>query len=248
MMTNGDFVRRWTRRSAGIAVLAAWALGAGTFPAVGEALPAPGTARKRPTYTPSEVGAPRTRVAAATRGQGQAGGPCLSVLAPEQTGHTMAAGPTLYWFVAQPFAGPIKLAVTDETQLDPVLELRLDRGAPAGVHEVPLGARKVALRPGIEYEWSVTLVVDPNRPSGDVFASGTIRRVAPVALPRGADDVDRLAALAGQGLWYDAIELASRHIAARPKDPAWRGLRADLLEQQGLTVPAAYDRERAGLQ
>jgi hypothetical protein len=231
-----------------MAILLASILGAGTFAAKGQGTSAPGTARKRPTYSPPEVGAPEIRVAAATRGQGRDRGQYLGVLAPKQIGHTMTASPTLYWYLAQPFPGPVKLVLADDAQVEPVLELQLERGAAAGVHEVPLGEHRVVLKPGTEYQWSVTLVDDPDQPSGNPFASGAIRRVAPVALPKGADDADRLVALAGQGLWYDAIELASRRIAARPKDADWHLMRADLLEQQGLTVPAAHDRESAGVQ
>jgi hypothetical protein len=248
MMTDSGFVQRWTRRSAGIAILSASILGTGIFAAMGQVTSAPGTAKKRPKFNPPDYGSPKIRVTAATRGPGRDRVQYLGVLAPEQVGHTMTASPTLYWYLSQPFAGSVKVVLADDAQVEPVLELQLERGAPAGVHEVPLGEHRVVLKPGTEYQWSVTLVDDPDQPSGNPFASGAIRRVAPVALPKGADDADRLVALAGQGLWYDAIELASRRIAARPKDAAWRELRADLLEQQGLTVPAVHDRELAGTQ
>jgi len=186
-------------------------------------------------------------VAAATRGSGR-DGPHLTLLVPQQIGHTSAASPTLYWYISEPFPRPVKATLMSEEQADPVLELQLDGGVEAGVHALPLRAHDVALQPGVEYEWSVALVVDPDQPSGDIFASGTIRRVAPVKLPTAVDDLDRMTAYAEQGLWYDAIDLAGQHLTARPHDVVWRGMRAALLEQQGLTEPAARDRSLAGLQ
>jgi hypothetical protein len=214
--------RGWTfGRWIGAAVLA-FVVGAGAHPAAAEST-------------------------AAARGLGR-DGPYLTLLVPEQTGHTSEASPTLYWYVSEPFGGPVKATLMNEEQADPVLELQLDGGVEAGFHALPLGERDVALRTGVEYEWSVALVVDPDQPSGDIFASGTIRRTPPAKLPAGGDDVDRLVALAGQGLWYDAIDLAGQHLAARPQDATWRGMRAALLEQQGLAEPAARDRSLAGLQ
>jgi hypothetical protein len=51
-------------------------------------------------YVPPDVGAPPTRTLAATRGLGQT--PLVQVLAPEQTGLTRAAQPTLVWYLGGP--------------------------------------------------------------------------------------------------------------------------------------------------
>jgi hypothetical protein len=242
---------RTFRRAAGVAILAS-VLGTGPSWVLAETKPAPAAARKKPTFVPpnEDLGVPTRVEGGGTRGLGTKG-PYLTLLVPEQTGHTSAASPTLYWYVSEPFPGPVRAALmaADEEEVDPVLEQQLDGGVEAGFHALPLREHDVALQVGVEYEWSVTLVVDPDQPSGDIFASGTIRRAAPPAkLPAGGDDVERLVALAGQGLWYDAIDLASRRIAARPQDATWRGMRAALLEQQGLKEPAAQDRSLAGLQ
>src|SRR5438309_2102478 len=49
------------------------------------------------------------------------------------------------------------------------------------------------------------------------------------------------AALAKDGLWYDAIKAISSKIEASPKDPFYRQQRASLLEQVGLPDIAEYD-------
>lgn len=228
---------RW-QRSAWVAAMLCAAAVAPSPPA--EARPAMAQ-KASPTFVPPDRGAPKTRVAAATRGPGS-NLPHLFLFVPEQTGLTGKASPTLYWYLSRPFSGPIEVALQDEQGIDPVLSLRLDRGADAGVHAVSLAEHGIALEPGVEYEWSVELVVDPMRPSANIHTSGTVRRVVRDDLPRTEDDAARLQMLATNGLWFDAIELSSRLIARHPKDEGWRAARAALLQQVDLDEPAAFDR------
>jgi len=46
------------------------------------------------------------------------------------------------------------------------------------------------------------------------------------------------------GLWYDTIATLSELIDAVPQDALLRQQRATLLDQEGLTEAAAYDRQR----
>jgi hypothetical protein len=218
---------------------------AGVSSALAETKPAAVQARKAPPiYVPPDSGAPVSRVAAATRGPG-GNLPHLFLFVPEHTGLAGKASPALYWYLSRRFSGPIEVALEDERRIDPVLSLRLDRGADAGVHAVSLAERGIALEPGVEYQWSVELVVDPMQPSANVHASGTIRRVVRDDLPRIADDAARLQMLAANGLWFDAIELSSRLISKHPEDEGWRATRAALLQQVDLAEPAAFDRNAA---
>jgi hypothetical protein len=220
------------------------AAAAGVPPVLAETRPAAAQARRAPpTFVPPDSGAPATRVAAATRGPGS-NLPHLFLFVPEQTGLTGKASPTLYWYLSRRFSGPIEVALQDERGIDPILSLRLDRGADAGVHAVSLAEHGIALAPGVDYEWSVELVVDPTQPSANIHASGTIRRVVRDDLPRTGGDAARLDMLAANGLWFDAIELSSRLIARQPQDEGWRAARAALLEQVDLDEPAAFDRGR----
>ena len=254
-MSSSRMGRSMCRLLAGLAACG-WLLGVPAGPvSAEEAKPPPAPAKKAAEhepaktvqYRPPDWKAPKTRVAAATRGL-EDPGPYLTLLVPERTGYTSEASPTLYWYVSERFAGPVQVTLLKERAIEPVLEMRLEHGVEAGVHAIPLRAYKVVLEPGVDYEWSVTLTVDPNRPSTDSFASGTIRRVPQAALPRAVAGADELAALAAHGLWYDAVDLSSRLIQAHPEDVAWRELRAELLEQEGLEEPAAWDRTLAGLQ
>jgi hypothetical protein len=73
----------------------------------------------------------------------------------------------------------------------------------------------VTLEVGVEYQWSIALVVDPEQRSSDIVATGWIERVpAPAATP--ADAVEA----AARGLWYDAIDAASVRAERTPGDAA----------------------------
>jgi hypothetical protein len=87
---------------------------------------------------------------------------------------------------------------------------------------IELARYGVELRPEVEYEWTVTLVSDPAKRSADVITAGWVERIAP---PAGLDVSDP-AALAAQGLWYDAFAKAPE------------ALREALLRDAGL-APAA---------
>jgi hypothetical protein len=225
----------WSARLSLGACILAWA-----FAALADAQPPP-PPKKEPVYVPPEVGAPMTTSAAATRGQASAAvRPVL--LAPAHTGLTSQASPTLYWWLSGDFGGPIELAILDDRRVDSVLEVKLRRGANAGVHALSLAEHRVQLEPGVMYEWSVALVLNPAERSRDIFTSAFIRREAWAGLPRVADRTAQLHAAAREGLWYDAIDLSSRLIADPSATKAARGLRASLLEQVGLREPAAWDR------
>lgn len=226
----------WATRRLGLAAcVSVWAFAAlaGT--------PAPAPPKKAPVYVPPEVGAPTTTTAAATRGR-ESVAPRPVLFAPAHTGLTGQASPTLYWWLSGDFGGPIELALLDDWRIDPVLEVKLARGAKAGVHALALAEHRVELEPGVTYEWSVALVRDPAERSRDIFTSAFIRRVARADLPRTADRTAQLHAAARVGLWYDAIDLSGRLVAERPAERTARGMRAALLEQVGLAEPAARDR------
>jgi hypothetical protein len=190
-------------------------------------------------YRPPLRGAPASRVGGGTRGVDTESW-TLYVLAPEDTGLTTAAQPTLYWFTSQPIRRPVEITLTRPGATRPVLEVTLQGPHRAGVHAIPLARWKVTIEPEAEYEWFVSVVSDPSQRSTDQVAGGTIRRVSPPeglqAPARGAPGA--AAAYAEAGLWYDAVEALSRQIDATPDSRALREQRAALMRQVGLEVPA----------
>jgi hypothetical protein len=193
-------------------------------------------------------GAPASRVGGGTRGTRDAE-LVLCVLAPDHTGLTTLAQPTLYWFVSEPPSAPVEISLLAGDAEKPVLTRTLPASTGAGVHALDLSRLGVTLKPGTEYEWFVSVMHDPAQRSKDVTAGGTIQRVplepairaeASAAGERGSPLV-----YARAGLWYDAIAGLSRLIDRNPRDEALRSQRAALLEQVNLPAAAAYDRAAA---
>ena len=195
-------------------------------------------------YRPPLRGAPARRVGGATRGSGDSD-LVLNVLAPDQTGLTTQAQPTLYWYASRPTNTLIELTLISDTAEVPVLSKNL-LVTPGGVQAIDLVSYGVTLALDTEYEWFVSVVTNTNQRSKDMTSGGTVRRVAPDAAvaARVAAAGERAAPriYAEAGLWYDAIGSLSRLIERSPTDPELRALRASLLDQIGLTAAASADR------
>ncbi len=196
------------------------------------------------TYKPPMRGAPSRRVGGATRGAGTTD-MVLTVLAPDQTGLTTQAQPTLYWYASKPTNTLIELTlISDDAEL-PVLSKSIQL-TPGGVQAINLASYGVTLAPETEYEWFVSVVSDTQQRSKDVTSGGTIRRVAPDPAVQAKVAAAAERAVPGiyaeAGLWYDALGALSRLIERNPDDAALRAARAGLLEQIGLPAAAAYDR------
>jgi hypothetical protein len=116
------------------------------------------------------------------------------------------------------------------------------------MQRVRLADYNIRLAPGVLYKWSVALVIDAAQRSYDVMNAGTIERVELPNQLRGqlahANKMTAASVYATEGLWYDTIAALSELIDTRPQDATLRQQRAAVLEQEGLTAAAAYDRQR----
>ena len=194
-----------------------------------------------PVYKPPMRGAPATRTGGASRGE-QDSGLILSVLAPESTGLTRRAQPTLYWYASKGLAAPLEFTLNDDKSIKPLVEAKANAPRP-GIHALRLN---YTLKPDVEYQWAIAAVADSNQRASDIIASGTIQRVQPpatlAAQLNGASKPQLPFLYAGAGFWYDAIATLSEQIDANPADRDLREQRAVLLDQVGLTTAAAYER------
>jgi hypothetical protein len=206
--------------------------------------PESGTASEaRPTATAAyrlpAVGKPRRRIGGGRRGPGDPL-PELWALVPEHVAQTTSEHPSLFWYLSDTTPGSVafELALIDEGSVEPIVDVRLPAPSAKGLQRIDLRAQGVSLRPRQEYQWSLALVVDPERRSRDVVATGWIERVpAPDSLderlaaagPEGAAGV-----YAESGLWYDALAAIWELGQRSPADAeAQRQLDA-LLAQVGL--------------
>jgi hypothetical protein len=213
-------------------------------PVAGADNSAAGVAATAAVYKPPMRGAPASRVGGGTRGSGAADF-VLSVLAPDHTGLTTQAQPTLYWYASGPSTATVEVTVIAEADELPVLTQNVNLTS-GGVQSFDLAKHGVSLKPETEYEWFVSDVLDPTQRSKDVTSGGTIRRVSPdpAVQARAAAAGERQAPMiyAEAGLWYDAIDALSRLIERHPGDTELHAQRAALLDQVGLPAAASYDR------
>ncbi|MBW2290637.1 MAG: DUF928 domain-containing protein [Deltaproteobacteria bacterium] len=196
----------------------------------------------RPVYQPPKLGKPARTVGGGSRGSKDKV-PALFVVAPEHVGQTASARPSLFYFIDRVPDPSIRVEFTllDEESIEPLVETVLPTPKRAGVHRIRLADHGVKLAAGIEYEWSVSLVLDPNERSKDIVATSWIDRI-----PESGELKSRLASegataavFAEEGLWYDAIGALSDEIDSDPADVQLAEQRADLLRQVGLDTIAS---------
>jgi len=206
------------------------------------------TSQEKPAYTPPRRGAPRTRVGGGTRSGGDQA-VVLQVLAPEHTGLTMQTQPTLYWYASRAIDGNVEFVLTERDAVTPAWRQHIDGGIEAGIQAFSLKNAGLELATGVTYQWSVAVTHRSGQRARDVVAIGTVERIAdaplagtPLANPS-ADPTDQAAALAANGIWYDAIQILCESIHAGTRQEsdsvAMRRYRHDLLEQVGL-LDVAY--------
>lgn len=198
-----------------------------------------------PVYVPPKgLGAPGARKGGAARGSTNEL-IVLSVLAPDHTALSARDQPNLYWFISKPSTAPVEFTLLDERSIYPRLEVRVGKAVEPGLQRVRLSDHGIRLEPGVKYEWTVAVVVDPARRSKDVLAGGVVEYMAlPEEVATRLAREERQAApgiYAWAGFWYDAVASISELIEAAPQDPWLRRQRAALMEQAHLSEVAAYD-------
>lgn len=190
-----------------------------------------------PIYKPPLRGAPGGRVGGAARGTGREEF-ILSVLAPDHTGLTTRDQPALYWFISRPTSSPVEVTVVDPNATDPLLETQLKPPIAAGIHRIKLSDYNVSLKPGVAYQWYVSVVPDSQRRSKDILAGGSVERVTPPADVSSklaqAPKNDAAAAYADAGIWYDAVAALLDMLESSPKDAGLLAQRNALLRQAGI--------------
>ena len=177
-----------------------------------EQAPAEGAAATEiPQYQPPGIGSPKNRTSGGTRGGAAVG---VELLAPaDHMGVTTSAQPTLYWHLTGSTQVRVEFVLRDERSSKPFVERTLPTPAGPGFQAVDLGELGVSLPIGVDYQWSISLVMDDQHRSRDVAATAWIRRVeASTALAeRLAQSGAARAAFvyAENGIWYDAFRSAS---------------------------------------
>jgi len=192
-------------------------------------------------FRPGSRGAPSVRVTGGSRGSGDAT-ITLDVLAPDETGLTTQEQPSLFWYQSKPAQAKFELTLLEENKAKPLLQVKASGSGNAGIQRLKLSDHGLKLAPGIEYQWVVALVTDPDNRSSDLVASGAIKRIEPSAELKAklaqASPASVPGIYAEAGIWHDALASLSDAIDAQPDNKALRDARADLLRQVGLKAAA----------
>jgi len=208
----------------------------------GQKTPKP-TSEKAPAkvrFRPPTQAAPSVRLTGGSRGSGDTRLE-LDVLAPDDVGLTTQPQPSLFWYQSRRANAEFELTLLQENEIRPTLQVFMDRPMEAGIHRLRLSDHGVTLAIGIEYQWVLALVHDPDNRSRDLVSSGVIKRIEPAAeLKRELEQSptgSQAAVYADAGIWYDALAALSDRIEASPEDRLLRDARVDLLRQVGLNAP-----------
>ncbi len=195
---------------------------------------------RRLIFKPPFRGTPtaRARVGGGVRSMNASARPFVVVLSPEFTGLTTRSQPTLYWYQSDPVDMSYELTVNKG--YDTVLHKTLQDAGNAGIRRLDLDSSDIKLKPGVEYEWNIALIPNPDDRARDLVSTGTITRMQPdeslTQTLTGASPTDLPFIYAEHGIWYDALDAISKEIATNPNDRSLTDLRDDLLRQVGLDM------------
>ncbi|MBD2740192.1 DUF928 domain-containing protein [Coleofasciculus sp. FACHB-1120] len=231
---------------------------------------------KKPTgsaYEPSDVGVPGgtigtgTRVRyqppadviiprGGTRGVDESPIECsesqpisVTLLAPTtHTGLTASSRPVFYWYLSGTQSVPIVFTLVDPGVSKPIIEQKIQKPQ-AGINQLQMSKDLPELVPGREYQWTVTVKCNPNRPSEDQIAQGWIKHVpATPALEKqlaaARSQIRKASIYARSAYWYDTLGVILAAQAKYPKDRVIHQEFLSLLEQIGLTEVKEREQQR----
>jgi hypothetical protein len=200
--------------------------------------------------SPFPSNAPKVRVDGHVRGSDDAL-LTLTVLAPEEVGLTTKAQPVLFWYQSKASRTKFELTISEGKSISPLLEVKFDQLPTDGIQRIRLADHKITLEPGVEYRWTVAMVLDEENRSKDVLASGVIKRVAPADKLQkrltSAKDDDLPFIYADEGIWYDSLEALSALIDKQPQNKKLYEERAVYFTQVGLHDAAMHEFRLAGV-
>ena len=190
-------------------------------------------------YVPPKTDKPVKFTGGATRGSDKKI-PLMFALTPEHVGQTVSAQPSLFWYIDRvPDASMgIEFTLFDQDSDEPEVEATLAAPGRVGIQRIRLADYGVELKPGAEYEWSVTLIVDPEKRSKDVVVTGWIDRIehsGKLTARLGSEgDAQTAAIFAEEGIWYDSFAALNDQIDGNPGGENLLTQRIEVLRQVGL--------------
>jgi len=186
-----------------------------------------------PVYQPRFDDGEPSRVGLESRSAGSDN--YLIVLAPNVKGGSATSTPELFWYIDQSTDSDLEIVVQELAADKPLLQIEVTDKIPAGYGSIRMADYNVELKPGVEYEWSVSLIVDEDKRSSDMFSKGSIQ-YDPTSLRAGIDTPSRstIGELVANGYWYDAIALIEARLRESANDTEAVEWREQLLASQNI--------------
>jgi hypothetical protein len=154
----------------------------------------------------------------------------------DYVGLTLQKSPVVYYFLSKGTSLPMRFALRDPRKTY-VIDLPLTSPNQAGFWPVRFSDYGIALDPGVQYQWFVTVVQDSDFPSKNLVVGGSIECCSEDQFfiwDGRRCDVETVHAYLKAGIWYDGFTCLSELIEADPHDQSLRRLRYRLLTPSGL--------------
>lgn len=203
----------------------------------------------QPYVPPSDRSRPQRTQGSGARGCTNSIPATLNLLTPQDhTARTTSARPTFLWHVSGATSAPMVFTITAPGSNQPIFQKRL-KADKAGIVRLELPQEAPELAVGKEYRWTVALICNEKRPSGNINARAWIERVSPTAelsrkLATTTNERDRAFAYTQSGIWYDGLGILNQLQSQNPREQQAFDTFVSLLEQVGLTKVATLERQR----
>lgn len=176
-----------------------------------------------------------------SRGCDRAGDTNLQLLVPDD--HlpvTVSARPTFFWYVSDTTL-PVRFTLVEPGVAKPLAD-RSFNVKRSGVVQLELPSDVPGLTLGKEYRWTVSLVCNKERPSENIYADSSIKRIAitpklaQTLAGAGQDPQKRSLVYGRSGIWYDALNNSYISYQANPHGKVTSWYFSQLLSQVGMPI------------
>lgn len=209
------------------------------FPAPMLAGTAPILVSQNVNFRPPDVGAPDNRQGATHRGEACPKELSIIALIPQSNrGLTVSESPTFLAYVSQKSTSvEFNLQAEDGTEVY-TTDFKVDKPGIVEVRIPEAAGKQQSLEVGKRYQWSFSVICNPNDRSGDYFVKGFVQRVEPGPTLKNdlanAEPLAKAIAYANSGIWYETVSTLAQMLRKSPEDKALIAEWQQLLRSQQL--------------
>lgn len=168
--------------------------------------------------------------------------PLMALIPNNNVATTVAANPTLFWYVPQSEAKSAEFLIFDLDREQEVYKTTLALDGIPGVVKLSL-PKAVSLETGKEYMWQLALICNPEKPEEQDYVRGMIERTQlssdqKIKLADATEPLKQAEVYAEAGIWLETLIVLSQLHHERPNDSKVNDAWKELLESVELEVIA----------